>query len=160
MIDLACRIVLLADRPDLIPTLTDWFAAEWEPYYGAGGPGDAGSDLRGCLNRDTLPVALVALDADDTLLGTAALKEESVGSELGVGPWLAAFLVAPEHRGRGVGTALVAAIEGEAARLGFAEIYTSTDTADGILKRRGWLPFGDTESLRGPLKIYRFSTGG
>lgn len=160
MTDLALRIVLLADRPDLIPTLTDWFVAEWEPYYGADGPGDAASDLRGCLNRDTLPVALVALGADDTLLGTAALKEESVGSELGVGPWLAAFLVAPEHRGRGVGTALVAASEREAARLGFAEVYTSTDTVDGILKRRGWQLFGDTESLRGPLKIYRFSTGG
>ena len=160
MAHLALRIVLLADRPDLIPTLTDWFVAEWEPYYGADGPGDAASDLRGCLNRDTLPVALVALGTDDTLLGTAALKEESVGSELGVGPWLAAFLVAPEHRGRGVGTALVAVIEGEAARLGFAEVYTSTDAAEGILQRRGWLPFGATESLRGPLKIYRFSTGG
>lgn len=160
MADRTLRIVLLADRPDLIPALTDWFMAEWGPYYGAGGPGDAAADLRGCLNRDTLPVALVALDADDTLLGTVALKEESVGSALGVGPWLAAFLVAPQHRGRGVGAALVAAIEGEAARLGFAEIYTSTDTAEGILERRGWLPFGATQSLRGPLKIYRFSTGG
>ena len=154
------RMTLLADRPDLIPTLTDWFVAEWEPYYGSGGPGDAVSDLLGCLNRDSLPIAVVVLDTDDTLLGTAALKAESVGSELGVGPWLAAFLVGPAHRGRGVGTALVAAIEGEAARLGFAEVYTSTDTAEGLLKRRGWQPFGDTESLRGPLKIYRFSTGG
>lgn len=156
----APSIALLADRPDLIPTLTDWFVAEWAPHYGAGGPGDAASDLRGCLNRDSLPVAAVALDADDALLGTAALKEESVGSELGVGPWLAAFLVAPEHRGQGVGTALVAAIEGEAARLGFAELYTATDTAQGLLKRRGWRLFGNTESLRGPLKVYRFSTGG
>lgn len=160
MADLACHIAILADRPVLIPTLSDWFVAEWEPYYGADGPGDAGSDLRGCLNRDTLPIALVALDADETLLGTAALKDESVGSEQGVGPWLAAFLVAPKHRGRGVGSALVAAIEVEAARLGFAEIYTSTDAAEGILERRGWVPFGDTESLRGPLTIYRFSTGG
>ena len=153
-------MALLADRQDLVPTLTDWFIAEWEPYYGPSGPGDAGADLRACLNRDCLPIAVVALAADGVLLGTAALKHESAGSELGVGPWLAAFVVGPAYRGKGVGTALVAAIEGEAARLGFDRIYTSTDAAEGILERRGWQMFGATSSLRGPLKIYRFSTGG
>lgn len=160
MADRACRIAFLADRPDLIPALIDWFVAEWEPHYGATGPGDAASDLSRCLNRHSLPVAMLALDSDETPLGTVALKAESVGSELGVGPWLAAFLVAPEHRGRRVGTALVAAIESEAARLGFAEIYTSTDSAESLLVRRGWLAVGNTRSPRGPLKIYRFSTGG
>ena len=139
------QIALLADRPELVPTLTDWFIAEWEPYYGPDGPGDAGADLRGCLNRTALPIAVVALNGDGALLGTAALKQDSVGSERGVGPWLAAFLVAPNHRGRGVGTALVAAIEDMAARLGFGSIYTSTDAAAGILERRGWQVFGTTE---------------
>lgn len=152
--------VLLADVPELIPTLIDWFVDEWEPYYGPSGPGDAGADLRDCCNRDVLPIAVLARDEGGTLLGTAALKADSAGSEQGVGPWLAAFVVAPDYRGKGVGTALVAAIETEAARLGFKAIYTSTDTAEGIFKRRGWQMFGDAVSLRGPLKIYRFSVGG
>ncbi len=70
------------------------------------------------------------------------------------------MLVDKDHQGQGVGTALVKAIEEEAARLGFDSIYTSTDTAMGILERRGWQVFGTTESLRGPLTIYRWRVRG
>lgn len=97
---------------------------------------------------------------DGEVLGTAALKSESVGSELGLGPWLAAVLVGKGHRGRGVGMALVKAIEEEAARLGFDSIFTSTDTAKGILERRGWQAYGTTETLRGPATIYRWQVRG
>jgi len=153
------RMVLLADAPDLVPKLTDWFLDAWAPYYGPSGPGDAEADLMGCCNRDHLPIAVIARDEQGGLLGTAALKRESVGSELGVGPWLAAFLVGKDHRGKGIGTALVGAIEEHATRLGFETIYTSTDAAENILIRRGWRMFGATQSLRGPLKIYCFSVG-
>ena len=89
------------------------------------------------------------------MVGTASLKNESVGSELGVGPWLAAVLVRREHRNEGIGTALVLACEHEATRLGFSELYTSTDTAAGILRRRGWTVFGATNSLRGPIAVFQ-----
>lgn len=149
------RILHLVEVPELTPTLVQWFIKEWTPWYGPDGPGNAESDLAACSSRDALPICLVALNGDGDPLGTAALKSESVGSELGVGPWLAAVLVAEAHQGQGVGTTLVQAIEVEAARLGFEAIYTSTDTAMGILERRGWQEFGTTKSLRGPLKIYR-----
>ena len=116
------RIAHLIDAPGAAPVLARWFVAEWGPWYGPGGDGDAEADLAACRVRDALPLCLVALGPGDVVLGTAALRDESVGSELGVGPWLAGLLVAPEHRGRGVGAALVAAIEGEAANLGFAAI--------------------------------------
>ena len=45
--------------------------------------------------------------------------------------------------------ALVKAIEEEAARLGFDSIFTSTDTAKGILERRGWQAYGTTETPQG-----------
>ena len=70
------------------------------------------------------------------------------------------MLVGKDHRGKGVGTALVKAIEEEAARLGFDSIHTSTDTAEGILERRGWQAFGTTESIRGPVTIYRWQFRG
>ncbi len=154
------HIVHLFEVPELAPTLERWFIEEWTPWYGPDGPGDAESDLSACRSRDELPICLVALNVDVEVLGTAALKSESVGSELGVGPWLAAVLVGKGHQGKGVGTALVAAIEEEAARLGFNSIYTSTDTAEGILERRGWHVFGTTESLRGLVTIYRWRVRG
>lgn len=149
------RIVQLADAPDALPTLARWFVAEWAPYYGPGGPGDATADLEGCRNRDALPIALVALDDDGAVVGTAALKAESVGSEQAAGPWLAAFVVGRAHRRRGVGTALAAAVEAEARRLGHAALYCSTDVADDMLKRCGWRAHGVTQSLRGAVRIYR-----
>ena len=149
------RILHLLDAREAMPTLVRWFEEEWAPWYGPSGPGDAESDLAACRGRDMLPICLVALDAENEMLGTAALKTESVGSELGFGPWLAAFLVGREHRGRGVGAALVAAIEDEARRLGFEAVYTSTDVAEGMLERRGWEAIATTLSLRGPITVYR-----
>jgi GNAT superfamily N-acetyltransferase len=149
------RIVHLVDAPEAAPVLARWFVDEWTPWYGPGGAGDADADLAACRSREALPICLVALDGEGAVLGTAALKDESVGSELGVGPWLAAILVGPEHRGRGVATALVAAIEAEARRLGLAAIYTSTDSAGNIMERRGWQAIGATDTLRGSATVYR-----
>ncbi len=145
----------LCDTLTLAPVLERWFIAEWEPWYGTGGSGDAKADLAACASRDALPLCLVACDGNGTLLGTASLKHDSVGKEHGDGPWLAAVLVAPEHQRKGIGSALVAAIEQEAARLGFPAIYTSTDTAMRILARRRWQAIGRTQSLRGPVTVYR-----
>lgn len=136
--------------------LARWFVEEWEPYYGADGPGNAVKDLRECCNDDDLPIAFVALDDDGTAIGTAALKQESVGSELGVGPWLAALIVPVEHRNCGIGTALIAAIENKARRLGYEEIFISTDAAENIIRRRGWTEVEhQAESLRGPVTVYK-----
>lgn len=149
------RISHLSAVPEMLTTLERWFVQEWSPWYGPDGQGDAKSDLAACRDPNVLPICLIALDRDNRLLGTASLKSESVGSELSVGPWLAAVLVDTIHQGKGIGTALVKAIEGEAVRLGIASIYTSTDTGTGILERCGWQTFGTTMSIRGPLIIYR-----
>jgi N-acetylglutamate synthase-like GNAT family acetyltransferase len=96
------------------------------------------------------------LDDDGTVLGTAALKKESVGSELGLGPWLAAFYVPIEHRKRGIGSALVEAIENKARNFGIQSIFVSTDAAANIVRRRGWtLLESPAESLRGPVAVYK-----
>lgn len=94
------RIVHLIEAPAASATLARWFVDEWTPYYGLDGPGDAARDLAACNSRDTLPLCQVALNSNGTVLGTAALKSESVGSELGVGPWLATMPVGPAHRDR------------------------------------------------------------
>ncbi len=104
-------------------------------------------------SKDDLPVCLVAIDDASNVVGTAALKVESIPSHRRLSPWLAAVLVAPKHRRQGVGTALIAAIEDEARRLGFKRIYVATDTAIGIIEGRGWVPIGDAPTLRGVVKV-------
>jgi len=147
-------IVPLAEHPQAIPTLERWFVSEWAPWYGPAGPGDASRDLTDCLNRDELPMAWVAVDEAGGVIGTAALRMDSIGSETGLGPWLAALLVDDGSRGRGVGTALIAAVEDGAVRLGYPALYVSTDAAIGLVERRGWRAIGITETLRGEATIY------
>ncbi len=153
---ISVQIMHLIDCPEFVPTLESWFVEEWAPWYGPGGAGDAKQDLVACRSKNQMPICLVAVGEDGNVIGTAALKAESVGDELGVGPWLAAVLVARAQRGQGIGTRLIAAMEDEARRLGFEAMYCSTDTAEGILKQRGWQLFGKATSLRGGVTVYRF----
>ncbi len=151
------RILHLAEVPEAIPVLTEWFLTEWGPYYGPNGPGNAEADLRTCLNRDRMPLAHVALDGDGAVLGTAALKPCSMASHVHLGPWLAALLVLPAARRCGVGAALVATIEDAARALGCEMIYCGTDGAiAGLLQSRGWEALeGGVPTLRDPAMIYR-----
>ncbi len=137
----APQIELLADHPEAIPILEEWFEREWAPYYGPEGPGDAQKDLLDSCNRDKLPVALVAL-SQGKVCGTAALKAESVSTHRHLTPWLAALLVAPEYRRRGVGKQLIAAIEKKARQFGFDCLYVGTGkgsgTPESLLRVGGW----------------------
>ncbi|MDP7666676.1 MAG: GNAT family N-acetyltransferase [Rhodospirillales bacterium] len=153
------RIVHLSEAPGVSATLARWFEDAWAPWYGADGPGDAARDLALCRRRDELPICLVALGADGQVTGTAALKSESVGADQHPDPWLAAFLVGNEHRGQGVGTALVEAIEAEARRQGCAAVYASAANGEAMFQRRGWRAVGAARSLRGRVAVYRRDLG-
>jgi GNAT superfamily N-acetyltransferase len=149
------KIINLLDMPRLRVPLEQWFVAAWLPWYGPGGQGNAKSDIAEYCERDLLPICLLAIDQNEHAIGTASLKENSVGSSPGTGPWLAAVLVNENLCGQGIGTALVVAIENEAIRLGFKSVWSSTDSAGPILERQGWKKEGGAMSLRGPLDIYR-----
>ena len=145
----------LIDVPGAESTLAEWFIEEWEPYYGESGAGDARADLRAAAARDRLPICLVALGPDGRVLGTIALREQSVAARTHFTPWVAAFLVGREHRGQGVGTALLAAVEREARGLGLERLYVATDVAHRLLGRRGWHRLTESAStLRGDAEIY------
>lgn len=148
-------IALLADMPEAIPRLAELFLDEWEPYYGAGGPGNAVADLEACLNREQLPIAFVARGADGTAIGTAALKEESVASHAHLGPWLAALVVAPEHRGLGVASGLAERVEQTARDLGYARIYTAMSQDElKVLRRPEWRALDTAPTLRDPVTVF------
>ena len=143
----------LLEVPEALPTLVRWLEQEWGPYYGAEGPGDAEADLKAADDRDRLPICLIALNASSGVVGTIALRAESIVSHRHLTPWLAGLLVAPEHRRRGVGTALIAALEDETRRLGYQRLYVGTDEA-GLVQRGDWRAIDEGSTLRGTTKIY------
>ena len=50
-VDSKLRIEPLADHPEVLPVLKEWFETAWESYYGPVGPGDAQRDLLAYTNR-------------------------------------------------------------------------------------------------------------
>lgn len=148
------RIVPLEEVSEMIPTLVQWFVDEWEPYYGATGPGDALADLEASRDNSTLPIAVVALDDDGNPIGTASLRPHSIGSHRHLGPWLAAVLVKPDLRKQGLAKELTMAIAAVAGRMGFDAIYTESQGPSSLLE--DWQALDEkTLSWRGPLTVYR-----
>ena len=153
------RVEFLSEHMSVIPALAEWFMEEWNPWYGINGPGDAELDLRESAAQGRLPLGVVALGPANEVLGTAALKTESAGSDAAPGPWLAGLVVGKQFRLKGIGGKLIATIEHEALQLGFDQLFTSTNTMTGLLISRGWQEYGETDTLRGTAYIYRCDLG-
>jgi GNAT superfamily N-acetyltransferase len=128
----------LASHPAAIPILCQWFETQWPTYHGAGGKGSALQDLQAYAHLDSLPVGVVALQAE-RVCGVAALKAQSIESHSHLRPWAAAGLVHPGMRGRGIASLLLGALEAQARELGFDHVYCGTSSAHGLLQRRGWM---------------------
>lgn len=137
------NINYLADHREAIPTLVQWYQAEWEPYYGNDGPGDAQADLAGRCNRETQPVGFVALE-NGTVVGTA-----SIGLDITTGwtPSIIGVLVEANHREKGTGTALIAACRDAARELGYQHLQISTSVLGNMLERTGWRKMGSATFL-------------
>lgn len=145
------RIAHLSDHPDQIATVASWiYEAFWRERPESGfTPETLEGYLREADNPDAIPLSLLAL-VDGRPAGTVNLVEDDVFHRPAMRPWLAALVVTPEFRGRGVGTALVEACRQHAARLGISSLYLGTDIPDF------YLAFG-AESLEreGDLDIMR-----
>ena len=137
------EIALLADHVGVIDTLVDWYAQEWDRYYGSHGPGDARADLVSRCKRGELPVGLVALEGN-SLCGTAALDRDAT---TGLTPSVVGLLVAKGHRKKGVASALLDATAGVARDFGYDELYMSTSILGEMLVRKGWSERGKVEFL-------------
>jgi GNAT superfamily N-acetyltransferase len=131
------ELAYLADHADQVVALAAALHAQDHEYYGAQTPADVAADLALSLQREALPLALIAL-RDGIVLGTATLSYDSITTHPHLGPWLTAFYVRPELRGRGIGRKLVAAIEAAAQRLGFAQLYAGSGRAAALFVRAGW----------------------
>ena len=114
----------LANHREFIPQLAAWSYAEWRPvcdHFGLTLDDVVAGHARR-TNTDTLPVGIV-VTAEGKLVGGGALKAEDLPLRADLTPWLGGIFVAPEHRGRGIGTAIIDRLVDEALRLKLPQLY-------------------------------------
>lgn len=131
------KIEYLADRPEFLRTLAEWQHGEWG-YLRPGDTVEARmTRLGGWGERDRIPLTVVAHDNGE-LLGSASLIAHDMDTRMELTPWLAGVFVAPEHRRRGIGAALVRRIMAEAGRLNVPVLYLYTVHSEKFYANLGW----------------------
>jgi RimJ/RimL family protein N-acetyltransferase len=130
-------IGFLADHPDTIPTLANWFRDQWPGYYAKWSQAELEQDFLEDTSRDRLPSRLVAFESNE-LVGTIVLRENGNEDLQEFQPELGGLYVVESHRGRGIGTELVQAGMKLALDQGYETVYATTVAATGILERLGW----------------------
>ena len=140
-LDVDVSIKYLADCPDTVPLLAQWLFDEWGYRSPDGTVQGMADNLHQRLNRNRLPMALVALGQGEPL-GTASLKAREVEIRPDYENWLATVYVDKPYRGGGVGSMLIEAASEEAAKLGIDELYlyTRRNETEALYARLGWVP--------------------
>jgi GNAT superfamily N-acetyltransferase len=95
----------LADLPDAIETLAQWFYDEWHAFDGRRMENIA-TPLSENLNRDFMPITFVA-HFNRLPLGSVSLDRFDFPAFDYLSPWLSSLYVHPSFRGKGIGNSLV-----------------------------------------------------
>lgn len=131
------EIDYLATHPDAVPRLAAWFHQEWSHLYPDRTLEDVERTLGEHANTDHIPLALVAVEGGQ-VIGTVALTEHDMDMHRELSPWLASLYVTREWRRRGIGSALVRAMESKAVELGVGTLYLFTPESEAFYARLGW----------------------
>lgn len=91
-----------------------------------------------------VPTSLVAFEGD-AVLGCASLLDDDEVTGWDGRHWLGNVVVLDTARGRGIGAALVNAVEAHAVALGLTELHLVTGTALDWYLRRGWTALGTAD---------------
>jgi predicted N-acetyltransferase YhbS len=92
--------------------------------------------LREATTDSEIPMSWLAV-VDNEPAGTVNLIECDNDQRPDLSPWLAALLVLPEYRKRGIGSKLVDECVAGARRLGVKRLYLGTDIPE-YYERLGW----------------------
>jgi predicted N-acetyltransferase YhbS len=131
------EVFSLRDQPRHLTTIAEWIHRQW--WSETDTPMESIARwLNTHLGETGFPATFIAL-ADSEVVGSVSLHETEAEDRPTYRPYLGALFVKPDHRGRGLGQALVRAVEAHASHLGHAVIYlNAADATAGLCARLGW----------------------
>jgi GNAT superfamily N-acetyltransferase len=132
------QIKNLCEHTEQIPLLAKWHYRQWGDLTGASSQHDYQKLLSTHAFSQCIPMTLLALNGN-RLLGSVNIVESDLDMRPELTPWLAQLYVAPEQRGRGIGSTLVRAAVARTTDLGFDALYLYTSGALPIFyESMGW----------------------
>jgi predicted N-acetyltransferase YhbS len=151
------RIVSLIDELDLLPPLAQLHHDEWSHVSPFKTVSQHLTKLRSRIGRDPIP-ATFAVVVDREVVGSVSLlKRDDIGDvRPDLTPWLASLMVAPGHRSRGLGRALVQHCIDDARLLGYPALFLYTDSAAAYYSRLGWLTMEQRLSRGADVTVMQF----
>jgi GNAT superfamily N-acetyltransferase len=129
-------IVRIADRPDLVPTVSQWLWHEW--WRNADHTLEATRDAVAALVSTSWPPQTFVLLVNDEPVGTASLVAHDLDERPYLTPWLAGVFVVPEARGRGHVIHLIQAVEAACRSADVGTVWLYTGDAERVYARAGW----------------------
>jgi GNAT superfamily N-acetyltransferase len=118
--------ILLADRPDLAAKLAELHWREWGNEPGREQLSWWVEQASNAVQRTRVPAAVIALGADDDVLGGVGVAPFDLDERQERSPWVVGTIVRPERRGEGIGHALMARVEAWAAEFGIDQLWVAT----------------------------------
>ena len=116
------RYQTLADCPEHIPYLANlYYQALGKIWSNDTSMDMARSWLETHLNRNSLPLTLVALEGDNPVGMVSLLEDDGLGATLT--PWLGSLVVHPDYRHRKIGETLIQKLIEKAKSLEFKSLY-------------------------------------
>jgi len=131
----ALNILRLADAPQYLDTITAWNYAEWgkDMGYSLQDSMDWFRTMISCPSEEC-----VLAEQGGDIIGMASLVDHDLDERPDLVHWLASVYVHPNFRKAGVASALIQAVEHEAAMRGITNMYLYTNTAEQLYSRLGW----------------------
>ena len=144
----------LADLPEAILLLADWFYAEWHDFDGRS-LANIEAQLAENLGRDSIPITFLAQSGSE-VIGTVSLDRSDLPSYDHISLWLGSLYVLPVARGAGVATALVRHVQQFATSRAKTPLYLWTPGPIGLYENCGWTVSQRTIYNSQPVTLMRF----
>jgi GNAT superfamily N-acetyltransferase len=134
------KLEYLADRQEFIPLLGAWYYQQWGHKEETRTLESETSKLQHYLNRNSLPLILLATNQDQ-LLGAAQLKYHEMSIYPEKEHWLGGVYVSEGHRGKKIARLIINKLISIAEDLGIPTLYLQTENlSGGLYAQLGWKP--------------------